>query len=76
MKKLIVFLVRKRLGLKKGEKFQFANQKELFSYYYFTDNALIKASMFYDQEAHPPQLSGVSLNWLMNDKCEIRKLVE
>lgn len=67
MKKLIVFLVRKRLGLKKGEHFKFANQADKWNTYYFTDDAVMK---------HVPNLgcdhkSGVSLNWLLDDECEI-----
>ena len=72
MKKLIVFLIRLKFGLKKYERFQFANQKELFSYYYFTDSALMKKFMFYNDTGSVQ--SGVSLNLLLSDKCEIRKL--
>ena len=34
MKRLIIFLVRKKLGLKKGEHFRFANQASRYNTYY------------------------------------------
>lgn len=66
-KKLVIFLIRKRLGLKKGEHFKFANQVSKNNTYYFTDDAVMK---------HIPGFvtdykSSVSLNWLLNDECEI-----
>ena len=41
MKRLIIFLVRMRLGLKKYELFQFENQKT-DDVYYFTETELVK----------------------------------
>ena len=67
MKRLILFLVRKRLGLKKYEEFQFVNQKSN-AVYYFTEDALIK-------DWHQTiDKSGVSLNWLLDDECKIEKI--
>ena len=42
MKRLIVFLVRKKLGLKKGEHFRFTNQSSPYNTYYFTEDAVMK----------------------------------
>lgn len=70
MKRLIIFLVRKRLGLKKGEHFQFTNQASPYNYYYFTDDAVMKHTLHFGEYK-----SGVSLNWLLDDKCEITKEV-
>lgn len=74
MRRLIIFLVRKRLGLKKYQYFRFANQKT-DDIYYFTGTALIKKA-----EHKSPfgsiwcdEFSGVSLNWLLNKDCKIRK---
>ena len=67
MKRLILFLVRKRLGLKKYEEFQFVNQKSN-AVYYFTEDALIK------DWHHTIDKSGVSLNWLLDDECKIEKI--
>ena len=64
MKKLIIFLVRKKLGLKKYEQFQFANQKSN-AVYYFTDDQVVKV---WRSDAGP---SSVSLNYLLSDECEI-----
>lgn len=67
IKRLIIFLVRRRLGLKKYEKFQFTNQKSN-AVYFFTSEGVIKSwrGVY--------TFSGVSLNWLLDDDCEIRKL--
>lgn len=68
MKKLIVFLIRKRLGLKKYEKFTFVNQKSN-TYYFFGVYSLIKVW----KNSGKVEQSGVSLNWLLDDDCEIKK---
>lgn len=67
MKRLIIFLIRRRLGLKKEERFQFKNQKTR-DLYFFTDTELMKAE-YITGGVHC--LSGVSLNWLLSDECEI-----
>lgn len=68
MKKLIVFLIRKRLGLKKYERFTFVNQKSN-TYYFFGNDSLIKVW----KNSGKAEQSGVSLNWLLDDDCEIKK---
>lgn len=70
MKRLIIFLVRKRLGLKKYEGFQFVGQKSKDDWYFFTSDKVMKIY----GGASKPMLSSVSLNWLLNDECEIRKI--
>lgn len=45
--KLIIFLICKRLGLKKFQLFQFCNQKDKNEYYYFSDTRLMKGTGFY-----------------------------
>lgn len=85
MKLLILFLIRRRLGLKKGERFRFDNQKSKFDEYFFTDTELMKfepkfvpyrndAKWEIEQgvNAHY-RPSSVSLNWLLNDECKITK---
>ena len=67
MSKLILFLIRKRLGLKNNEKFRFYNQKDK-SLYMFTDRGLIKML-----ENGKLLYSTVSLNWLLNKKCRVIK---
>ena len=68
MKRLIIFLIRKKLGLKKNELFRFSNQREQ-SVYYFTDTNLMKIKYGYVDK------SGVSLNWLLDDECKIEKMI-
>lgn len=64
--KLIVFLVRLKLHLKRGYGFQFTNQKTE-ALYWFTDDRLIKMENGHCEE------SGVSLNWLLNGKCKVER---
>lgn len=72
IKKFIVFLIRYRLGLKKGQRFRFANQKT-DNVYYFTADKLIKIPE--DKRiVSRAEKSLVSLNWLLDDDCEIEVL--
>ena len=77
MKRLILFLIRRRLGLKLNEQFRFANQNSPYDFYFFTPYALMK----YEYRRNVPGISfmgnlvkaHVSLNWLLDDECEIIK---
>lgn len=66
MRKIVIFLIRKRFGLRKYEKFQFVNQKS-DAVYYFTDDNVMK------RWRNQTMLSGVSLNWLLDKDCKIRR---
>ena len=73
IEKLIFFLIRLKLGVKKFEKFQFANQKSCYNKYYFTHDCLMKIEYAkngssYVRDAH------VSFNWLANKDCKIKKV--
>lgn len=70
--RLIVFLIRLKLGVKKLERFRFENQKSKSDVYYFGDNCLIKAKQ--GKYGIDIELSGVSLNWLLNEDCKITKV--
>lgn len=66
MVRLIVFLIRRRLGLGKYELFRFDNQKSIYDCYYFSTHGLKKV--------HRDGLitqSNVRLNWLLDDNCKI-----
>ena len=67
MRKIIIFLIRKKLGLKKYEKFRFAEQKSN-AVYYFTESNLMK------YWRNQTMLSGVSLNWILDTNCEIERV--
>lgn len=69
IKKFIFWLVRKRLRLKLREPFQFVNQKTN-AIYYFTEDSIMKTWRGIVEK------SGVSLNWLLDDECEIVKCFE
>lgn len=67
MRRFVIFLIRKKLGLKKYEKFKFVNQKS-DAVYYFTESNVMK--FWHNQTV----LSGVSVNWLLDDDCEIERV--
>ena len=71
MKKLIVYLIRKRLGLKKYQCFRFNNQKH-DNVYWFADTQILKSEPL--GSAQVITLSSVSLNWLLDDRCRITPL--
>lgn len=73
MRRFIVFLVRKRLGLRKHQIFRFANQKSEATYY-FCGNGLVKIVDGGWPGLCNQEPAGVSLNWLLDDECEIEKL--
>lgn len=64
MRRFIIFLIRRRLGLKKYETFKFVGQKT-DAVYYFTEINVMKHLNGYTS------LSGVSINWLLDENCEI-----
>lgn len=71
MTRLILFFVRLKLGLKKGERFQFANQKSSSNYYYINSDNIYKVTpLKYNIMIRP---ANVSLKWLLDPKCEIVK---
>lgn len=67
MKRLIVFLIRTRLGLKKHECFQFATQKTNVLYY-FTDEGLLEIAYGNVRQ------SDITLNRLLDKNCKIKIL--
>ena len=67
MRKFVIFLIRKKFGLRKYEKFRFVNQKSN-AVYYFTESNVMKC--WRDQT----MLSGVSLNWLLDNDCKIERV--
>lgn len=70
---LILFLIRKKLGLKKFEMFQFGNQREKTEWYYFGSTCIMKQYYNSISESTYDSPSNVSLNWLLDDRCKIIK---
>lgn len=64
MNRFILFLIRKKLGLKKFEHFKFIGQKS-DAVYWFTESNIMK------RWNNHTCLSGVSVNWLLDSECEI-----
>ena len=71
-RRLIIFLLRKKFGLKKFQAFQFKNQKSKVNTYCFTDVELLKE----DVENCIIRSSNVKLNYLLSDECQIEKVGE
>lgn len=66
--RLIIFLIRKKLNLKKCQDFYFTNQKAKNDRYYFTDTSLMK----YSYLTNTVNRSNVSLSYLLSDECSIQ----
>lgn len=72
IKVLILYLIRIKLGLKKGQRFQFDNQTNELDWYYIEDDGVYK--LYYDADDNLRiKTSNVSLNWLLNGRCKIIK---
>ena len=71
LKKLIIFLIRKKLGLKNNQSFRFVGQKSKTDYYYFDNDILWKARCCRTGQVMNATQSHVRLNWLLDDECEI-----
>ena len=71
MKRLIVYLIRKRLGLKKFEYFRFTNQKSK-SVYWIANTQILKMEAVGSSQVIT--LSNVSLNWLLDNNCRVQHI--
>ena len=69
-RKFIIFLLRRKLGLKKSQMFRFKNQASNFNTYYFTSVELLRE----DPIAKYVRPSNVKLNYLLSDECQIEKV--
>lgn len=65
---LILFLIRRRHGLKKYQQFRFENQKSKTDVYYFGRDKIYKI------EGCKTIDSSVSINWMLDENCKIIKL--
>ena len=66
-KRLIIFLIRSRFGLKEYQTFRFVGQNSN-AVYFFTKNDITK----YWRGILEP--SSVSLHWFLNDECKIKEV--
>lgn len=65
--RLITFLIRRKLGVKKFQRFRFKNQSNKDNWYFFNDSGLYK----YLASSRSIKASHASLNWLLDDECEV-----
>lgn len=72
LRRLIIFLIRCRLKLRPFEEFQFTNQKSEYDRYWFGKYNLWKVE--FTDEDYYMDLAHVSLNWLLSEECEIKKI--
>ena len=70
-KSKILKLIMKQLGVKKGEHFQFADQREEFIEYYFTDEVMMRV----DTKTGEVKESRTTLNYLLSDNCKIVRVL-
>ena len=76
-RKIILFLVRKRLGVDKYVLFRFPDQLSTNAVYFFNDDGLRKTWLSKGEDILEHSVrSNVSLNWLLDDNCKIDILVE
>lgn len=79
MNRLILYLIKKRFGLKWNERFRFANQKTS-DIYWFEKGGLLKIEYRTTRSGKVQPMaigySGVSLNWLLDKDCKIIKVTE
>ena len=72
MKKRILKLIMKKLGVKDQEHFQFVDQREEFIEYFFTLEALMR----FNPETNEIKESRITLNYLLSDDCKIIRVRE
>lgn len=73
IQRLIILLLCWKLRVKMYEDFQFTNQKSRHDKYYFASDCLMKIEFDKNGDFKIRQ-SNVSLNWLLDNKCEIKKV--
>lgn len=66
MNRFILFLIRIKLGVRKNQRFKFANQKDKRNQYFITSKNVKK--QWFDGVITN---SNVSLNYLISKKCEV-----
>ena len=73
IERIVCYMIRKKLNLKLFEEFQFKNQWSKKDYYYFNTDCLKKVQ-WKDGDYLPPRKASVSLNHLLSDEVEIKKV--
>ena len=68
MNRLIIFLIRRKLKLKKYQQFKLKNQNSCTDRYYFTDDKLLKATKL-TSDLRLSKKSNISLNFILSDEC-------
>lgn len=67
MNKLIIYLITKKLGIKRNQTFRMKNQANQNDRYFFGNEMLIKLKRVND--SYIPKKSSISLNFLLSDEC-------
>lgn len=67
MKRLILFLIRRKLHVTLEQPFRFDNQKSSVDFYYITRDGIRKYSYHLGRTID----SNVSLNWVLNSDCRV-----
>lgn len=70
MNELILFMIRKKLKLKKMQEFCFINKKNNKESYFFSDDAIMKKSLFPNGMPYIRK-SSISLNFILSKEAGI-----
>lgn len=65
---LVMFLIRKKLGVKKYQEFRFCGHEDAEETYCITDHRIVKL------EIGAFITSNVALNWLLSGNCTVEKI--
>lgn len=68
IERLIIWLIRVRLGVGKWDEFYFPNQKHQDDRYYFNNTCL----MMYVADTNTVRKANVSLNYLLSRECVVK----
>lgn len=71
MDRLAIFLIKRRLGIKEGQKFYFRNQKDKQDRYAFEGKRLVKYPNFGRKRN-----SSISLNWIVSNRARKTIIVD
>lgn len=71
IKRIVLFLIRKKLGLKLYQNFRFKGQKFQNDYYCFGRYTLMKFRYYKKKQLYKCEDSSIGLDWLLSEKCEI-----
>ena len=74
LKRLILFLIRRKLKIRKYVYFRFVNQRNP-DMYIFTTQGLVKFPYYMRNAYSQGTMSKISLRWLLDDECKTIEMI-